>query len=1361
MIEQLDSPGRAGELDFRRVPLRYARPTAALPIVTEMATQLKAVQPDEPISVSIDSRTRALIVGARPTILSQIEKLIREVDTPSSFSQAEIRLFPLKRANATQLASVLEAMLKPGSNGNVSAEALALQEQVRALRVHTEAGLPVILDLSEPIKVQADPIAGSGGGNRLIVTSSPTNLRAMEVVIGLMDTVPVVPGITVRFVRVENADAQAVATIVAEVFSQGQTLAAGPTGPGEPDDLTGRAVANPVSVSVDPRTSTIVLSGQEASVTLALGIISDLDRESDPQFAEVRLFRLKHVSVGRVLPLLQEVFAESAPVPGVEGRSTSVTRLRTRLLGDPKSDTREKTRAAVTVQADPSSNVLIVTARAELLPLIEDFLQSLDVTEAEGARSFRLFALEHASATRVATAIQSLLSGPGADGLPIPDVPNVTVDSRSNSVIAWGSDRGFQLVEGLVAQLDRRTETGIRIEAIPLRHNTASALATSLSEVFAARQKASGTENAKPEDAVEISVDSLTNSLLVVASDENQAIVRELLEKVDIAPVVEGGTVHVFTLEHADAQRAAQMLRTLVGQGVYRPGASSSATAGRNRLSLIVDARTNSLVISASPENLSVVRELISRIDQESFEALSGVEVFTLEKAEAIYLAPVLQQFFAARRVSEGPDSTSTPITVVPDARTNTLIVAASREGLKAAKTMIAQLDVDHRGGYDARIFALNKSDANRMRQTILDLFQNRPRRAGEAAGPPINVIADGISNTLIVTALKTDLENIQNLIDRFESQESRGANVRVIPLAKADARAVINTVNSLYREGQQAGGGISASVDERLNAIVLSGGEADLDAIEKLVRELDSDDVARVNEIRVFGLQHANASDLARLLNDSLLRKAPSLSTENNNQQTLLQFASLQKNGVELVASALQEGLVITPDSRTNSLIVSAPPESLALIDLLVSQLDSTAPQRATIKIFSLMNADAVQMAGILSQLFRLTTQGPPLPVEGGEGVVPPAGTDRAVRYSLSKAVPTEGSDEAAQDSEEGVGVTVGSAEQQALVVTVDSRTNSLLVGGTEPYVNLAAEIIEELDASPAREQKVEVYRLKNAKADEIQTAVTNFLDQRRQRLTTALSPAAIGSVQRLLDEEAAIVAEPASNTLLVTASPRFFDQIKLLIEELDQPQPQVLIQVLLAEVTLNDSLDLGVDWDVIGEVGDDPVSLGTDLGVANDLSGFSASLTGGEVSFLLRAIKNTGRLKVLSRPQILAVDNIQAEINIGQSVPQITGSTTTELGNVNNTVEYREVGVILRVTPRISIDGFVKMEVSPEISSLSNSSIDFGTGVTAPVFNERKATTTVSVQDGHSIVIGGLISTSENETIAKVPILGDIPIL
>jgi len=140
---------------------------------------------------------------------------------------------------------------------------------------------------------------------------------------------------------------------------------------------------------------------------------------------------------------------------------------------------------------------------------------------------------------------------------------------------------------------------------------------------------------------------------------------------------------------------------------------------------------------------------------------------------------------------------------------------------------------------------------------------------------------------------------------------------------------------------------------------------------------------------------------------------------------------------------------------------------------------------------------------------------------------------------------------------------------------------------------------------------------------------------------------------------------------------------------------------------------------------------------------------------------LDDEGRLEVLSRPQILTADNKPASINIGQRVPFVTLSRVTENSSVINSVEYQNVGVSLSVTPRIGADGAVRMEIGTTNSAISSSPVTVAVGVTAPIINERRAMTSVSVQSGQSIIIGGLISTSDDKRTKKIPYLGDIPLL
>lgn len=322
-----------------------------------------------------------------------------------------------------------------------------------------------------------------------------------------------------------------------------------------------------------------------------------------------------------------------------------------------------------------------------------------------------------------------------------------------------------------------------------------------------------------------------------------------------------------------------------------------------------------------------------------------------------------------------------------------------------------------------------------------------------------------------------------------------------------------------------------------------------------------------------------------------------------------------------------------------------------------------------------------------------------------------------------------------------------------------MDPRTNSLLVGGTDHYVKMVEQIIESLDSTTANDRRTEVIRLKNTQASDVAGAVRTFLDQERQRVTQVLGADAVGTAQQMLEREVAVVGETNSNTLLLSASPRYFTQIQDLVTELDRAQPQVMIQVVLAEVALTDGRDIGLEWNVTGGPA---YSAGVNLGVANlAKNGFTAALTGGDTAFILKALKEHSKLEVLSRPQIVTADNKPATINVGQRVPLITDSRVTVQGDTINSFRYEDIGVNLTVTPKISPDGFVKLDLGTTNSSLASSDVKINASATVPVINQRRANTTVSVQNGQTIIIGGLIGTQEDRRERKVPVLGDIPYL
>jgi len=247
----------------------------------------------------------------------------------------------------------------------------------------------------------------------------------------------------------------------------------------------------------------------------------------------------------------------------------------------------------------------------------------------------------------------------------------------------------------------------------------------------------------------------------------------------------------------------------------------------------------------------------------------------------------------------------------------------------------------------------------------------------------------------------------------------------------------------------------------------------------------------------------------------------------------------------------------------------------------------------------------------------------------------------------------------------------------------------------------------------------------------------------------------------------EAMISGDPETRRLIVITDDETNDQIRQVIANLDRPKPQVLIKVVFLEVTHRDDLDLGIEAKYTHRRGSTTNTIGSSFfnlfGVAaqNLGSGGFYQLVSEDLEVTVRALAEAGKTEVLSRPSILARNNQQATIIVGQEVPFITNSRITDQGQTINTVQYQDVGIILRVTPFITSDGLVEMIISPEISTLTAQTVPISATVDAPVIAKRAADTVVVTPNGKTVVIGGLMENNKTEVDRKIPVLGDIPVL
>jgi general secretion pathway protein D len=248
----------------------------------------------------------------------------------------------------------------------------------------------------------------------------------------------------------------------------------------------------------------------------------------------------------------------------------------------------------------------------------------------------------------------------------------------------------------------------------------------------------------------------------------------------------------------------------------------------------------------------------------------------------------------------------------------------------------------------------------------------------------------------------------------------------------------------------------------------------------------------------------------------------------------------------------------------------------------------------------------------------------------------------------------------------------------------------------------------------------------------------------------------------------DAVITVDPETRSLVIVTDEATHNELSKVIAQLDKPKPQVLIKVVFLEVTHNKDSDIGVEGTYtyklkgpqINGVSQN-VAAQSALGLAALTEGSFIRLATDDWSATLRAIAANGKVEILSRPSILARNNQEAVIVVGQEVPFITNSRITDNGQTINTVQYDNVGIILRVTPFITSEGTVEMIVAPEISTLTDKTVAISDKANSPIIAKRSAETVVVTPNAKTVVIGGLMETRKIESIRKVPILGDIPVL
>lgn len=344
---------------------------------------------------------------------------------------------------------------------------------------------------------------------------------------------------------------------------------------------------------------------------------------------------------------------------------------------------------------------------------------------------------------------------------------------------------------------------------------------------------------------------------------------------------------------------------------------------------------------------------------------------------------------------------------------------------------------------------------------------------------------------------------------------------------------------------------------------------------------------------------------------------------------------------------------------------------------------------------------------------------------------------------------------------------------------LVADARTNSILIGGDKSGRLRLRALIAHLDTPLEDGGSTRVRYLRYADAENLATKLqTHFTQQ---------ATAGAGTTGAVSSDQVSVWADPQTNAIIVNAPPKMMRSLMSIVDKLDIRRAQVLVEAIIVEVLADRVSDLGITWAVEGSGSNTPVGItnfpaaGTNLinilgatqsggtvdptgSIGEGISIGVGRIVDGGTSFaaILSALEGDATTNIISTPTIVTLDNEEASLNVGQEVPFVTGSFTntgTAGGAVNpfQTIQREQVGVKLTITPQINEGNAILLKISQEISSISETA----TGAADLITNERTIDTTVIVEDGAILVLGGLIEDVLRESTQQVPILGSIPVL
>jgi general secretion pathway protein D len=837
-----------------------------------------------------------------------------------------------------------------------------------------------------------------------------------------------------------------------------------------------------------------------------------------------------------------------------------------------------------------------------------------------------------------------------------------------------------------------------------------------------------------------------SNAILLTPEGQEPKMSPELVDasRKDI-PEGRQRLVKLFPLQHMQAAEMKERVRGVLS----------------DKGAIETDERANQLIVTDYNENLKLLSDLIREFDVTDSDA--AIQIFSLKFAEAEEVGNLIGLILNVTAPGGG---------VAKSASAPTPRESSGPSPMPGMPMMPGGAPPPSGGG-------------------------GSPAAAGIGAAisaPQVRLWPDRTSNRLIVSAPKSKLTEVQRLIDILDTDQPEDVTVRTIPLKNVAATDLVKELAPIYQKvsGKSRKDIIEVGANDRSNSLIVLSSEINFRAVEKLVTSLDTED-AQEKVVQTFILKNADAQDAAKQLQD-LGRE------QENSRYPYYYFMSSQSSDKG------RKKLSVVADRRRNALIVQAPPAQMPGIEKMIKELDepisddSLAP-----KIFHLKYVSAVDIEDVLNELFLKKTQQRSYYYFFDEE--PPTQTDRDVGRLYGKvritSEPYSNTIIVTSNSKENLAVleevlkqldTPSEAGESTLRIglrfakaaIVANNINILFAKNGSPPLR---PIAQQGQAGQQQQQQQLQQQLNGSyqagfdlEQETKEEGYFPWLGGQPDNPRTSDGRNSSRTVSDLVGRVRA-VADLRSNALLISANVHYFPQVLKLIEELDEQTDQVLIEARLVEISADFLDKLGVRWSPDGSqvfTADDYDNSILGHVDANHMQGFGGltavntppspsgnilqsltTLRSGvlnstiSMDFLVQFLRKTTDAKVLAEPQINIRDNETGRLFVGQQVPIPQYTQVSTVGSQNTSFTYKDVGVVLEVTPHINSSGDVELRIHTESSTVVPGQTVLG----GSVFDTRNFRTDLTAKNGQTLVLGGIIQKQVSDTLRKTPILGDIP--